>query len=79
MHFTTESFSPVTADEVTERVDPAEADELSSVGLFEDSEEDESVSSSNSEEDVPDPRVQEQVGSRYDEVSNSTGICDFLI
>ena len=81
MHFTTESFSPVAADEVTESMDPAEEDELSSVRslLFEDSEEYELWSSSNSEEDEPDPRVQEQVGSRYDEVSNSTEICDFLI
>ena len=61
MHFTTESFSPVAADEVTENMDPAEEDEISSVSLLEDSEEDESS------EEEPDPRVQEQVGSRYDE------------
>ena len=57
---------------MTERVDSAdlEEDELSSVGslLFEASEEDE-----------PDPRVQEEVGSRNDGISTSIEICDFII
>ena len=54
---------------MTERVDSGdlEEDELSSVGslLFEASEEDES-----------DPRVQEEVGSRNDGISNSVEICE---
>ena len=58
-----------TDDEVTERVDSGdlEEDELSTVGslLFEASEEDES-----------DPRVQEEVGSRNDGISNSVEICE---
>ena len=77
VHFTVERFSPVAADEVTERVDSAgdlDEDELTSLGrlmglepLFEDSEEDE-----------PDPRVQEQVGSINDGISNNTKLCDFI-
>ena len=62
-HFTIETFSPVAAEEVTERVDSSgdlEEDELCSVGslLFE-----------GTEEDEPDPRVQ-GVGSRNDGISN---------
>ena len=80
--FTIESFSPVAADEVIERVDSTgdlEEDELSTVGslLFEASEEDESGSVGDSGEDEPDPRVQEEVGSRNDGIF-STEICDFL-
>ena len=71
VHFTVESFSPVAADEVTERVDSGgdlEEDEVAYIrspfsSLF---------------EVEPDPRVQEEVGSRNDEVSNSTEISDFL-
>ena len=70
VHFTIKRFSPAAADEVIERVDSArdlEEDESSSVG------------SSDSEEDEPDdPQVQEEVCSRYDGISNSTEICDFL-
>ena len=68
---------------MTERVDSGdlEEDELSSVGslLFEASEEDESGSAGGSEEDESDPRVQEEVGSRNDGISNSVEICDFII
>ena len=70
VHYTIKHFSPAAADEVIERVDSArdlEENESSSVG------------SSDSEEDEPDdPQVQEKVGSRYDGISNSTEICDFL-
>ena len=81
VNFTIESFSPVAADEVLQRVDSAgdlEENELSTVGslLFEASEEDESGSVGDSEEDEPDPRVQEEVGSRNGIFS--TKICDFL-
>ena len=67
---------------MTERVDSSgalEEDKLSSVrsSFFEASEEDESGSVEDSEEDEPDPRVQEEVGSRNDGIF-STEICDFL-
>ena len=62
MHFTVESFPPVVADEVTERVDSGG----------------DSGSAGDSEEDEPDPRVQEEVGSKNDGISNSTEICDLL-
>ena len=61
VHFTMECFSPVAADEVTERADSA--------GDVEE-EESSSVRSSDSEEDEPDdPRVQEKVGSRNEGIS----------
>ena len=69
---------------MTERVDSAgdlEEEKLSSVGslLFEDTEEDGSGSAGDSEEDkLDDPRVQEEVCSRNDGISNSNKICDFL-
>ena len=72
MHFTIESFSPVAAGEVTERVDSAgdlEQGKLSSLRspLFKDSTlfEDEP----DSEEDEPDP-VQEEVGCTNEGVSD---------
>ena len=89
VHFIIESSSPVATDEVTERVNSAgdlEKDELSSIKSllcsslsFEDSEEDESGSAGDLEEDEPeDPRVQEEVCSRNDGISNSIEICNFL-
>ena len=55
-------------------------EKLASVGslLFEDTEENGSGSAGVSEEDEPDPRVQEEVCSRNDGISNSIKICDFL-
>ena len=35
-------------------------------------------SAGDSEEDEPDPRVQQEVCSRNDDISNSTKVCDFL-
>ena len=80
---TIESFFPVAADEVTERVDSAgnlEEEKLSSVRslVFEDPEEDGSGSTADSEDEPDDPRVQEEVCSRNDGISNSTEIGDFL-
>ena len=46
--------------------------------LFEDTEKNRSGSAGDSEEDKPDPRVQEEVCSRNDDISNSIKICDFL-
>ena len=54
----------------------SEEDESGSAGA---SEEDESGSAGGSEEDESDPRVQEEVGSRNDGISNSTEVCDFII
>ena len=73
MHFTVESFSPVTADEVTEREDSAgdlEEDKLSAIRnlYFEDSEEDESGSAGDSEEDEP-----RSAGDSEEDESGSTG------
>ena len=64
VHFTTEHLSPT--GEVSERMVSAGKEQRKDESTY------------RRQFGRPDPRVQEEVGSRNDGISNSTEICDFL-